>query len=381
MKVAILTQPLHTNFGGTLQAFALQKVLKDMNLEVVTINYRVKDGSNFRKILSIIKHSFKKTNKYPLFSGEIKKIEHFHNNFIKNHIKTSCEINTLDDLKKYFSKNLVDAVIVGSDQVWRLEYSPRIETFFLDFLYDNEKIKKISYAASFGLDEWYYSKDLTNNLQKYINKFDYLSVREDRAIKLCMENLNVIVDQVLDPTLLLNRNDYCSLFNNEKSENVGKIFTYILDENEIKNKIVKKVSNCMNNKKIFKKLPHKKIKTEIFITNISEYKYPSIESWLQSFNDADFIITDSFHGTVFSILFNKQFIAIANRERGESRFTSLLNLLGISERLIYEDEDIDLNLIKKNINYNDINIKVENLRSYSIQWLKNSLDINRDEVL
>lgn len=370
-KIAILTQPLHVNFGGTLQAFALQKVLKHMGYDVETINYRSKEVSDFRKLLSAFKQILKCQNIFQFNSRQLKEIQAQHKKFISSYIDLSVEINNVDKLRAYFFNKKFDAVVVGSDQVWRGDYSPRIESYFLDFLYEDKSIKKISYAASFGSNEWNFSQTLTKILTEYINDFDSVSVREESAVNLCKENLTVLADHVLDPTLLLNREDYINLFNDEKTENTGEIFSYILDEDENKNKLIQRVSNYMGGKKIFTKQPLKKNK--IFITNISKYQYPSIESWLKSFYDADFIVTDSFHGTVFSIIFNKPFISIKNTERGNSRFESLLKIFELEDRLIDVNESCVEDIIGKEINYAEINLKLIELREYSKAWLLNSL--------
>lgn len=372
-SIAILTQPLHVNFGGTLQAYALQKILRSMGFNVETINYRTKEPSDFRKLLSILKQFIKGTKNYQLISREQSEIWLLHSQFIKKNIILSHEINTLDELKKYFENNSLYAIIVGSDQVWRAEYSPRIESYFLDFLYQDKKIKKISYAASFGSDKWDFSQDSTKKLMKYISNFNSISVREKSAVNLCKEKLAVIADHVLDPTLLLDREDYINLFKDEKSKNVGEIFSYILDESEKKVELIKRISLYMGGKKVFRTQPLKKNK--ILITDFCNYQYPSIESWLKSFYNADFIITDSFHGTVFSIIFNKPFVSIKNKERGNSRFESLLKVFELEDRLV--DVDVDDNhieeVIRQEINYTKINLILNELREYSKSWLLNSL--------
>lgn len=370
-SIAILTQPLHVNFGGTLQAYALQKILRSMGFNVETINYRTKEPSDFRKLLSILKQFIKGTKNYQLISREQSEIWLLHSQFIKKNIILSHEINTLDELKKYFENNSFYAIIVGSDQVWRAEYSPRIESYFLDFLYQDKKIKKISYAASFGSDKWDFSQDSTKKLMKYISNFNSISVREKSAVNLCKEKLAVIADHVLDPTLLLDREDYINLFKDEKSKNVGEIFSYILDESEKKVELIKRISLYMGGKKVFRTQPLKKNK--ILITDFCNYQYPSIESWLKSFYNADFIITDSFHGTVFSIIFNKPFVSIKNKERGNSRFESLLKVFELEDRLVDVDDNHIEEVIRQEINYTKINLILNELREYSKSWLLNSL--------
>lgn len=371
-KIAILTQPLHTNFGGTLQAYALQKVLKNMGHEVETINYRSKEASDLRKLLSAFKQIFKCSNIFQFNSNQLEKIQAQHKKFISSYINLSVEINNVDQLSTYFLNKKIDAVIVGSDQVWREEYSPRIESYFLDFLELSTPIRKISYAASFGLDTWNFSKEMTLKLAEHAGNFHSISVRENSAVGLCKQNLNVAAQQVLDPTLLLDRNDYIKLLNNDEPKNNNKIFRYILDMTEHKQNIVNKISEQLGGKQVFINQPLKKHKDKFILNDLSDYVYPSIESWIKSFDEADFIITDSFHGTVFSIIFNKPFISIKNKERGNSRFETLLKIFGLEDRLIEDLDDIDIKKLN-NIDYEKVNTIRKEKAIESLSWLRNSL--------
>lgn len=373
-KIAILTQPLHTNFGGTLQAYALQKVLKNMGYNVETINYRSKEASDLRKLLSAFKQFFKCSDIFQFNSKQLEKIQAQHKKFISSYINLSVEINNVDQLSTYFLDKKIDAVVVGSDQVWRAEYSPRIESYFLDFLEKDKVIKKISYAASFGLEKWCFSQELTLKLAEHAGNFHSISVRENSAVGLCKQNLNVAAQQVLDPTLLLDRNDYIKLLNNNEPKNNNKIFRYILDMTEHKQNIVNKISEQLGGKQVFINQPLKKHKDKFILndSDLSDYVYPSIESWLQSFNDADFIITDSFHGTVFSIIFNKPFVSIKNKERGNSRFESLLKIFGLEDRLITDATDLDVNKLA-DIDFEKVNqIRKQKVKE-SLDWLKKAL--------
>lgn len=372
-KVAILTQPLHTNFGGTLQAYALQNVLIDMGCEVETIDYRKVESSNFRKVLSFIKHFFKKQRgNYPFFRGEQITRKKNHSEFIKNNILLSVEINDSEELYNYIKSNSFNNIIVGSDQVWRKSYSPNINDFFFEFIEHDKEIFKITYAASLGVNYWEYSTKETEHLKKLICKINNISVRESSAVDLCNKHLNVDAKLVLDPTLLLKKEVYIRNFNLTKIENKKGIFKYILDTNACSEVILTYVADKLD-KKIFSEQPKKIFREGLFIFDIENYVYPSIESWLNAFYNADYIVTDSFHGSVFSIIFNKPFIAIVNKDRGASRFESLFNLLGISERLIYDDKHINDKLLCLDMNYTEINQKLKNLRVDSLKWLNESL--------
>lgn len=369
-KVAILTQPLHTNYGGTLQAYALQKTLRDMGGEVVTLNYQWKQKGFGRYILVVIKnHLLNRKEKFPFLPKEQEFREKNHRKFIEENIVRSEVIFSEEDLLRYFREHSYDVVIVGSDQVWRVEYSPNIDHFFLNFL--KKPIKKIAYAASFGVDSWQFSPEKTQKIKQWLSDFEMLSVREDSGVNLCKDYLDIHAQHVLDPTLLLDKKDYINLIQ-KFSNNDNSIFTYILDGNSEKNKIIHHISNKLN-LLTFKKQPDKTYKTELFVSDENKYVYPKIEEWLCAFRDASFVVTDSFHGTVFSIIFNKPFIAISNSERGTVRFQSLLKIFGLEHRLISCYENLDDTLIFEKIDYSSINDKLEIERNKSLSFIKSAL--------
>ena len=111
----------------------------------------------------------------------------------------------------------------------------------------------------------------------------------------------------------------------------------------------------------------------INIDNLGDYIIPPIEGWLQGFRDAEYIITDSFHGTVFSIINRKPFFALVNKDRGASRFESLLEQLGLEDRLIYDIDTFDLSNLNNNIDYNTVAIRLDELRNHSVDFLKKYL--------
>lgn len=370
MKVAILTQPLQTNYGGTLQAYALQKVVAKMGGEVTTINYQCKQRNLIRFILAVLKsHIANRDEKFPFLSKELKVRERYHREFIEREIKRSEIILSEEDLIEHFHKVNYDTVIVGSDQVWRIEYSPNIDNFFLNFV--DKSTKKIAYAASFGVDNWQFSPKKTQKIKKWLKEFNAISVREDSASNLCKEYLELEAKHVLDPTLLLKKEDYMNLI--EKFPKINKnIFTYILDDSDTKKEVISHISSKLG-LTTFKKQPEKIYKTELFVKNNDEYIYPKIEEWICSFRDASFIITDSFHGTVFSIIFNKPFVVIANSERGLARFTSLLKLFDLESRMIVNCDQLNDFLIYDDIDFERINEKLEKLRFDSIKFIESNL--------
>src|SRR5690606_30989510 len=152
--------------------------------------------------------------------------------FINENIQLSPLIENTTDLKKHFNKNDFDAVIVGSDQTWRPKYSPNIYNYYLDFLKDNNQIKKLAYASSFGTAEWEYTEEQTKIVKQLVKQFHAISVREAAGVDLWREKLGIEAVHLLDPTLLLTAEDYSERINQPKANK--ELFTYVLDESKEK---------------------------------------------------------------------------------------------------------------------------------------------------
>ncbi|MGF2390652.1 MULTISPECIES: polysaccharide pyruvyl transferase family protein [Klebsiella] len=267
-----------------------------------------------------------------------------------------------------------NAVVVGSDQTWRPRYSPRIDSFFLDFLSENKKIKKIAYASSFGTDDWEFTNEQTAKFSKLLKEFHSVSVRENSAVTLSSEHLGVSPEHVLDPTLLLDRKVYLELIKDVSSKGRGNVFNYVLDKSQEKKDVIQSVCKLLG-KDFFATYPEHSEKEIRSIKNYAEYIYPPIEEWIRSFYDADFVITDSFHGTVFSIIFNKPFISIGNERRGKARFTSLLRMFNLENRLVSHASDINSELINESIDFDMVNSKLDEMKMQSLTFLKRSLSV------
>lgn len=378
-KIAILTQPLKTNYGGLLQAFALQFVLKKRGHNVLTIDIQTSDIPLRVKIFSITKRLV-----LNVFCGnrglirvwpstnEKKQIAQHTDRFIKENIQTTDKIFSIenDDQVKQYG---FDTYIVGSDQVWRPEYSACITNYFLDFL-SNPKynVKRIAYAASFGVDNWEYPIELSNQCAALIKNFDSISVREDSAVKLCKEHLGVDAIPVLDPTMLLSKEDYISLIEKDDiPKKAETLMTYVLDKSPQNSVIIQNVAKELDLTP-FSVMPDK-VFSEAGMKNIKSCVFPPVTEWLRGFMDADYVITDSFHGTVFSIIFNKPFIAIGNQDRGLTRFTSLLKLFDLEERLILSSDELTSEIIRKPIDFIRVNTVWNNERHFAFAFLDKSL--------
>ena len=373
MKIGILTLPFNNNYGGYLQAYALMKVLKDMGHDVEPI-YR---KHNKRPLSLRIKHFLKTLIKCcigrkhgRLILDQEKELRERGVNIMpfvdKNIVPRTRPIYSTNELRKKCS-NKYDAIIVGSDQVWRAKYvSGIVSNMFLDFT-EGCDVKCIAYAASFGSANPEYSEEEKSVCGKLIEKFDAISIREENGLHV-FNNFNWKVKTpqvVLDPTLLLCKEDYNELIPSGCKESKGKIFCYVLDKSI-------EVQNVINDiqKTIGKPICE--------ISNIQKANafLPPIETWLSYIRDADFVITDSFHGTVFSILFNRPFVVLANKERGIDRFITLLNTCVLSDRMVMTKEEAN-RIIQKKIEWKEVNEMINEKKTKSIFFIEKSLKTKR----
>lgn len=349
MKIAILTQPLGHNYGGMMQAYALQKVIRDLGHEVTTINYNHPEVNLFYKAARLSYRLVKKLagkRKAPInLEAKLPYIQEYTRQFIEKNIMLSEYIDNETALSKHFDSNNYDVVIVGSDQTWRPQYSPNIYNFYLDFLKQNKDIKKVAYASSFGVDTWEYTDEQTTRCAKLASLFDAISVREESGVELCRRQLKVESECVLDPTLLLTKENYIELLGDKYNSGSNKgVFTYILDKNESKMAAAEHISKQLDSN-LFQ------CQANSNGSSLVDYKMPAVQDWLASFANAEFVVTDSFHGMVFSIVFEKPFLVIANKERGAARFESLLKQIDSIEYLVNDPDfiisgELDINAIR-----------------------------------
>lgn len=356
MRIALLNLPVDNNYGGNLQRYALMKVLQEMGHEVTHLNLRfnynpaplyVQCYRILRRIASrVLKRSrceiIPEIRRQQTYKRICAVTDVFYNKYVK-HTKPIYSKKALQKLQNY------DVYMVGSDQVWRKSFAwcYDISTYFFDYLSIENDSLRIAYGVSLGTDiEEYNEKDL-RILTPLFNKFKAVSVRERSALTLFKQyGWDVpTATLVLDPTLLLTKQNYIELIESTKTElSGGNLFCYILDMDEEKQTLIKKVEQEKG--------------LTAFVTSLK--KQSSVEQWLRSFLDADYIITDSYHGLLFSTIFNKPFHLFYNPLRGNSRFDSVLQSL-------YSNTSIE------NPDWNIVNDNLLKWRQKSISYLYESL--------
>lgn len=376
MKIGILTLPLHNNYGGILQAYALQTVLKRMGHDAVVIDKSreiklpILSFSRYFLYFKLLAHKVLVDRNTTIFwdrkhNREYKVMSTYTLPFIQQYIKRFIAARDYSNIKQ----GDFDAFVVGSDQVWRPRYFGQniLSNAFLSFAKDWD-VKRISYAASFGTEEWEYTEEQTSECKDWIKKFDAVSVRESSAVKLCKEHLDVDALHVLDPTMLLSATDYIQLFKEANSpQSPGSLMCYILDETEDKQKVVSNVEETLHLTAF-----SVNSKYEVRTAPLEERIQPPVEAWLRGFYDAEFVVTDSFHACVFSILFEKPFIVYGNKDRGMARFLSLLSIFGLENRLVTSSAEAK-KVISVPIDWSLVNAKKKEWQEKSYNFLKNNL--------
>lgn len=365
MKIGLLSYHKNYNYGWNLQCYALLTTLKNMGYEVTLIDKRKFPKNNFtsiiKNVLKDILILLKIKEKQKSYEEKQELIGHNIASFFDTYIcPKSCEIYNKEDYKKLLH---FDAFIVGSDQVWRPSLVNPISDYYFSFV--DYPAKFISYAASFGVDFGEYNVKEQRICGKLIERFTAVSVREESGIKLIKDVYNWNCNPILmpDPTLLLSKNDYEKIILNSKDlKRNTELFCYILDKTEDKTSTIDFLSKNLSLQ------PH--------YINFNENQInPSVEEWLNSFMNAKFIFTDSFHGCVFSLIFRKPFIAYGNIQRGIARFTSLLNTFQEQNRLIKSSTDINTQTLS-NLSIIDIE-KIDkiqnNLREKAINFFRSNL--------
>lgn len=386
MKIGVLTLPLHTNYGGNLQAYALITTLKEMGHDAWLIRWEKGRIPLWKAPLTIVKRLALKyilgKSSVAIGSGIFDRrrrgaIEMHAKQFISSRIMPqTIGFRSTRALAYHVGRYRFDVIIVGSDQVWRP--APNVEDYFLGFLDETDNTtRRVAYAASFGTDQWTFSPLQHQVCAHLLKKFDAVSVREDSGVSLCRQHFGVQAEHVIDPTMLLTRSHYADLAWNEYSmqrRSGGKgLFVYVLDADIDKENTVDYIASslCLSRFAIVTQIKDKS-------TPFNDISVPPVEDWLRGFDEADFVVTDSFHGCVFSIVFNKPFIAYGNKSRGLSRFESLLKMFRLDDRLIDSSATLSSGILRRSIDWPAVNALLERHREDANSFLVGALTFRSD---
>lgn len=362
MKIALLNLPIDLNYGGNIQRFALSHVLISMGHDVEHIqllkNVQIQLPIYKRYLVyakRVLDIAIGRKHKDILYErNKIKGYQNVFRFYDKNVPHTDKKFYNRQDLNDYDWSGF-DAFIVGSDQVWREDMTEQIglDNYFFSFLSTINKIK-IAYAVSFGKDSIKSPKVKFPSIPFLYKGFKAVSVREKSALEI-LENEGMNSPEpefVLDPTLLLSRQDYVGLLKKEGYDNYCPnryVLTYFINNDLFEHNVVREYADKKN--------------LEIVNVTMDSMSKISIPHWIYLFMHAEYVFTDSYHGVVFSLLFNRPFEIKYNIHGGTSRIESLMVILGITD--------------SKMIEWNSVNIKISEYRSKSLDFLRNSLNRER----
>jgi hypothetical protein len=375
MKIGLLSLPLNWNYGGMLQQYALKEILSDLGGDVVVFSRRMDRIGIYRRAPVFFKWKMLSLLAYLPFlrSFPLIGVQEFKRRNLPSLTRDIFDDKTLRSLSNQMS---IEAFVVGSDQVWNREAAPKLTNYFLDFTRGMSNLRRIAYAASFGKDGWNYLSGETEACSQLARHFDAISVREDSGVGLCREHFGVDAVHLLDPTLLLDRGDYQKIIERSRVRRYqNSLLTYILDESDYKHELIQGVSEHMG-LEVVSLMPRGKLES---LKRGLRGQYATVEQWLCGFYSADYVVTDSFHGTLFSVIFNKPFIAIANEERGVARFQSFLEMIGLEDRLVFVGSEW-ASIIEQPINWDEVNRKISVQRKKAFEFLKHGLESGVDVI-
>jgi hypothetical protein len=348
MKVALLTIWHEYNYGAELQAYATVKILKHLGHDVEMIDIRLSDqiiGSTKKKIV----------NKIQQLSPYHRKFD----SFWRRYIPTTRRFRSLQDIMD--NPPVADCYMVGSDQVWNPDITRKFSLlYFLNF--GKSETKRISYASSFGVSKWSHN-ELTAEIKRLLINFVACTCREASGVKILKQNFDIEANRVLDPTLLFdNYEELTGLIHERKT-----LAYYPLSSDSELEAFAKQLGNEL------KLTPVDINKKKKLFKNIV-WNRPSIEQWVTNIAESQFVITRSFHGLAFSLIYSRQFAIIAVRNDRAIRVLNLLEELGLEDRFFSSVEELNIKRPwEKIIDYEIVGNKLHTLRSASIESLNKML--------
>lgn len=364
MKISVLTRHAPTNYGSLLQTIATQKVLERLGCRVSIIDYVRKDETGLKGVLTqlrrkkkwsgnLLKKLLYITLRYP--SEKLAEIKFAA--LRRQSLNLTERFTTSAELEKYASDSGNGIYMTGSDQVWGrvadMNFDP---AYFLDFV--SQEKRRTAYAASFGKTE--FTPEVLAECKKYMLRYNYITVRETSAVKILEEQGVPCMGQVLDPTLMMEPEEWG--LSGQRTGKSRYVLVYQIHNNPCLDRYAKRFAKKAG-------LPLYRVSPSLHqIRRGGRFVYlPGINKFLTLFRYAEYIITDSFHGTALSIYFNRQFIEILTDEKTSTRNLSILKLTGLEWRIIKDYNDFSI--MGRPVDYNPVNEKLRNERKNSLELL------------
>lgn len=364
-KVGLLTMHRVFNYGSILQAYATQTIIESLGFICDVIDYQYPnkihkcgkfDIHQFIGFLLQLKQGF----------PELRRRKKFRR-FYKKYFHLTQYYPTKESLER--NPPIEDVYIVGSDQTWNTRHIKDDSTFLLSFVPEGKR--KLSFSSSAA--RLSYSSDFSSMFKKYVSEFSAISVREKNTQSMVQKLLNRKVPVTLDPTLMLNQSGWEKMVSNA-SLHISEpyILVYVLKYSFNPYPLVTKIiRQIYQQTRLHVVCIRYSAREKLGISNATYYNESiSPEDFVYLFKNASYVVTTSFHGTAFSVTFNKRFFSIVKPDSTDDRIMSLLNMLGIPERGISEDKDLSNHL---DIDYTLVNQKLDEERNKTISYLRDNI--------
>ena len=387
-QIGVVANHKTINFGTMLQAYATQCALEKLGFKVETININgIAKDIRSRKISFFLKELTKKElldSKLPTvkkalqrkmnrtFAAQLRQREEVFRRFRENKFPMSEICTNRDALTKLAKK--YDTVLVGSDQIW-LPSNIAADVFTLNFVPD--EVNKVAYASSFGVSKLPPGQhDIANH---FLNRINHVSVREISGQQLVRDIAKRDVPVVCDPTILFDKEQWCAMIPDKKLQQEPYIFSYFLGNNPEQRRFVSQIRERTGLKVIAPLHLDDYIESDNSFPDYTTFDMGP-EEFLNYIRHAQYVFTDSFHGTVLSVLHSKNVFTFNRFKPGaaqstNTRIDSLYSILGIPERHITTDVSIDA-ILQMSPNFSEALGRIDSFRKDSWKYLKNALGVN-----
>lgn len=388
-KVGIVSCYFHHNYGSMLQAFATQRVINELGFECENINIAgIKEDMDRSKmkfylkriydiqvlkgtIIRIVKKVLYRKVLRKTFGEKLDQRKKAFEQFIDKHFIISEYFGSREKLSNK-CESIYSDIVLGSDQLW---LPSNIEADYYTLSWVPDQINKVSYATSFGTS--FLPKKQVSTAKKFLSRINHLSVRESSGIDMITEYTSIKAKLVCDPTLLFTSNQWREIHDDLPIINEEYILCYFLGNNIEDRKFAERLKNSTGYKIVAILHLDEYIKYDDTYSDIAPFNIGPSEL-LNLISNAKYVVTDSFHGTCFSILYKKEFFTSRRvRKKGlldtNSRIDSLFSILDIEGRLILGNENI-ADCINNKLNYVSIHNKLEAFRKESLNFLKDALE-------
>lgn len=372
------------NYGGILQAWALQQALKELGVASRVGGLRLSRRAAVRRrlrrllgrLLALVSSGVR-----PAGSSEARLIEVGVTAPVLRFARTRIDLAGVFDANQRVVQRHAQgfaAYVVGSDQVWRPDYANTAD-FMLGFLSPHDTATRVAYAPSFGRAKPDFTALAVEQLAPLIRRFAAVSVREDSAAVAVAELWQVEATRLVDPTMLIRPPQYRALVDSgsdgSHTQSDAGIISYVLDRSASTVRIIEAIEETLGGS-ARELVPSRPRSYRTYLAHRKRYLYPPIETWLAAIDNAAFVVTDSFHGCVFSCLFNVPFAVMVNQKRGTARFETLLGVFGLADRIVSSPEDAR-QLARRPIDWNLVNDRMQRERDRSFEFLRSALKADR----